>query len=66
MGKAKRKARPDIPYWAWLDRDGCYGCKNRRNCNQCKANRQFLKEYGPPKQKGRKPISLNRKEMYYD
>ena len=53
MGKAKRKPRPDIPRWAWYDRDGCWFCKNRNNCNQCKANRMFAKEFMPKKVKGR-------------
>lgn len=52
MGKAKRKPRPSIPDYEWLDRDGCWFCKNRNNCNQCKANRKFLKEHGAKKYKG--------------
>lgn len=45
MGKAKRKPRPSMPHWFWLDQDGCWFCKQRNNCNQCKANRAFAKEY---------------------
>lgn len=47
MGKAIRKPRPSIPNWAWLDRDGCWFCKNRNNCNQCKANKKLMSELRP-------------------
>lgn len=36
MGKAKRKPRPQPPKWYWWANDGCWACKNRNNCNQCK------------------------------
>ena len=52
MGKAKRKPRPSMPRWFWLGQDGCWFCKNRNNCNQCKANRSYLKEFGEKKEKG--------------
>lgn len=52
MGKAKRKPRPSMPHWFWLGQDGCWFCKNRNNCNQCKANRSYLKEFGEKKEKG--------------
>ena len=42
MGKnAKRKPRPAIPNWAWLDRDGCWFCKDRNHCNNCKVNKRL-------------------------
>jgi len=56
MGKAFRKPKPEIPYWEWLDRDNCWFCKNRNNCNQCKANRKFAKENMPKKIKGKRYI----------
>ena len=41
MGKnAKRKPRPSVPYYVWLIRDGCWFCKNKRNCNACSVNKQ--------------------------
>lgn len=40
MGKAKRKPRPAQPHWFWLNADGCWWCKNRNNCNQCKCLKQ--------------------------
>lgn len=43
MGKAKRKPRPSMPDWYWLGQDGCWFCKNKNNCNQCKANRAACK-----------------------
>lgn len=33
MGKAKRKMRPQPPWWWELDNDNCWFCKNRNNCN---------------------------------
>ena len=45
MGKAKRKPRPQPPYYFWLDADGCWFCKNKNNCNNCKAlKRQRAKD----------------------
>lgn len=42
MGKAKRKMRPQPPWWWILDNDNCWFCKNRNNlvstktrCRQC-------------------------------
>ena len=52
MGKAKRKPRPSMPHWFWLGQDGCWFCKHKNNCNQCKANRAYAKEYSPKKEKG--------------
>ena len=38
-----RKPRPSMPRWWWLGQDGCWFCKNRNNCNQCKAARNSAK-----------------------
>lgn len=54
MGKAKRKPRPSMPRWYWNNQDGCWFCKNKNNCNQCKANREHMKKFGEKKIKGRK------------
>lgn len=43
MGKAKRKPKPSMPKWYWMDQDGCWYCKNKNNCNQCKFNRKYVK-----------------------
>lgn len=53
MGKTKRKPRPSMPHWFWMGQDGCWFCERERNCNQCKANRAHVKEYGEKKQKGK-------------
>jgi hypothetical protein len=53
VGKAKRKPRPSMPDWFWWGQDRCWFCKQRNNCNQCKANREYVKEFGEKKQKGR-------------
>lgn len=44
MGKAKRKPRPSMPLWWWYGQDGCWFCKQRNNCNQCKAARADAKK----------------------
>ena len=62
MGKAKRKPRPSMPDWYWWEQDGCWFCKNRNNCNQCKANRRASKENHKLKRK-RDKIAQNR---FYD
>ena len=49
MGKAKRKAKPSMPRWHWMNVDGCWFCKTKRNCNQCKVCRSIAKEYIPKK-----------------
>lgn len=46
MGKAKHKARPSMPLYYWLEQDGCWYCKDRNNCNQCKAIRKSVKRGG--------------------
>ncbi|MBR5014300.1 MAG: hypothetical protein IKY16_06810 [Bacteroidales bacterium] len=51
--KKRRKPRPAMPEWFWWGQDGCWFCKNRNNCNSCKANRAFAKESLPKKYKGR-------------
>jgi hypothetical protein len=46
MGKnAFRKPRPQPPRWYWLDSDGCWWCKNRKNCNSCKVLRQYRRDH---------------------
>lgn len=35
-----------MPDWFWWGQDGCWFCKQRNNCNQCKANREYVKEFG--------------------
>ncbi len=39
MGKAIRKPKPSMPGWWWMGQDGCWFCKHKNNCNQCKAAR---------------------------
>ena len=55
MGKAMRKLRPSVPRWmqynGFLD-DNCHGCKDKNNCNQCKAARNYQKKHGLKKVKG--------------
>lgn len=51
---ARRKPRPSMPYWYWLGQDGCWFCKNRRNCNSCGIIRKDAKAMMPGKYKGRR------------
>ena len=44
MGKAQRKPRPSMPLWWWRNQDGCWFCKQKNNCNQCKAAHTDAKE----------------------
>ena len=44
MGKAKRKMRPQPPWWWTLDNDNCWFCKNRNNCGGCKLLKQQRSE----------------------
>lgn len=58
MGKTKRKPRPAMPDWYWWGQDGCWFCKNRNNCNQCKPNRKHMKKCGKKKVKGNHDLSV--------
>lgn len=53
MGKAERKPRPSMPDWFWWGKTGAGSANKKNNCNQCKANREYVKEFGEKKQKGR-------------
>lgn len=56
MGKnARRKPRPSVPNWEWLDRDGCWFCKSR-NCNSCKANKKLMKSLDRKKRKKERKV----------
>lgn len=57
IGKAKRKARPSMPKWYWYVLDGYWFCKTPKDCSRCKPNREFLKEFGAKKQKGKTDAS---------
>lgn len=44
MGKAKRKPRPSPARYYWWISDGCWDCKDRNNCNQCKRMKEQVAE----------------------
>lgn len=45
MGKnAKRKQRPQPPRWFHYETDGCWCCKNRKNCNTCRRLKEYRKK----------------------
>ena len=47
MGKNTlyRKPRPSVPLWVFFDLDGCWLCKNRNNCNNCKIMKEYNAEF---------------------
>ena len=52
----KRKPRPSVPKWEWLNRDGCWFCKNRNACNSCKANKKLMKSLDKKKRKKERKV----------
>lgn len=57
MGKnARRKPRPSVPNWEWLDRDGCWFCKNENACNSCKVNKKLMKSLDKKKRKKERKV----------
>lgn len=64
MGKAIRKPRPSMPNWYWKEQDGCSFCKTPNNCNQCKANRIYMKSCAEKKIKGGTVDSKNPHTVY--
>ena len=54
MGKAKRKVRPQPPWHFWYDVDGCWFCKKKNACGNCKVAKRYIAEKQKPiKVKGR-------------
>lgn len=66
MGKAKRKIRPSPPRYFWLDADGCWCCKNRNNCANCKFVKDMLKLYGLEKKRDKQQMLRSHKKELYD
>lgn len=42
MSRKIRKPRPQPPKWAWYDLDGCWFCKNKNNCSNCKIMKSYV------------------------
>ena len=51
MGKAKRKVRPQPPWHFWYDVDGCWFCKKKNACGNCKVAKQYIAEKQNTKRK---------------
>lgn len=64
MGKLKRRKAPEMPYWWWLEQDGCWFCKNPNSCSNCSVIKKDRKKYFGEKIKGRK--SSNHKKGNVD
>ena len=60
MGKAKRKMRPQPPHYFYLDVDGCWFCKKKNACGNCKVAKQYIAE----KQKTKRKIMRNEKRSF--
>lgn len=56
MGKIKyRKIKPSVPrYWWYAIVDGCWCCKNRNNCGNCKQAKIFNAEKNKKRRKKEK------------
>lgn len=63
MGKAKRKMRPQPPWWWTLDNDNCWFCKSRNNCGGCKL---LKRQRSVSREKRRKNIKKMVKNWAYD
>lgn len=64
MGKPFRKPRPSPPHWHWWDSDGCWWCKNRNNCNQCKTlKRVRAEQQAKQKRKEKQHLHELRKDL---
>nr|DAH81406.1 MAG TPA: antistasin family protein [Caudoviricetes sp.] len=42
-----------MPRWYWLDTDGCWFCKNKKNCNNCSIVKRYRKKYFTKKEEGK-------------
>ena len=51
MGKAKRKVKPQPPWHFWYDVDGCWFCKKKNTCGNCKVAKQYIAEKQNTKRK---------------
>ena len=51
MGKAKRKVKPQPPWYFWYDVDGCWFCKKKNACGNCKVSKQYIVEKQNTKRK---------------
>lgn len=51
MGKAKRKIHPQPPWHFWYDVDGCWFCKKKNACGNCKVAKRYIAEKQNTKRK---------------
>lgn len=51
MGKAKRKVKPQPPWHFWYDVDGCWFCKKKNACGNCKVAKRYIAEKQNTKRK---------------
>ena len=51
--KRVRRKPPTMPRWFWYSvMDGCWNCKDRNGCHNCRLVMQYRKESFPGKVKG--------------
>ena len=60
MGKAIRKVRPQPPKYFWYTVDGCWFCKNKNGCGNCKAAKEYIAE----RQKSKRKIEREQKKKF--
>ena len=51
MSKAKRKVKPQPPWHFWYDVDGCWFCKKKNACGNCKVAKRYIAEKQNTKRK---------------
>ena len=39
--RRRHKPSPEVPYYVWLDLDGCWFCKHQNGCNNCKVLKRY-------------------------
>ena len=39
--RRRHKPSPEVPYYVWLDLDGCWFCKHQNGCNNCKILKRY-------------------------
>jgi hypothetical protein len=51
MGRARRKIKPSPPHHFWYDVDGCWFCKKKNACGNCKVAKRYIAEKQNTKRK---------------
>ena len=41
MSKKRIKPSPEVPWYVWYDLDGCWFCKHKNGCHNCKVMKKY-------------------------